>query len=175
MPLSGGPRTPGRRGVFRLWARRRPDVLSLAAAMPVEPTTADHLAQILSHVIAPSFLLGAVASFVSILFTRMTHILDRLRSLNAIPEEGHSRSSLKVDIPRLARRARLMNRAIFLSVCSGIVATILIVLAFASAYVGIQHIWGAAILFMISLILLGAALVVFAVEIRIALTDYDHH
>lgn len=142
--------------------------------MPIEPATADHLAQILSHVIAPSFLLGAVASFVSILFTRMTHILDRLRSLNAIPDEGHARSLLKVDIPRLARRASLMNRAIFLSVCSGIVATLLIVLAFASAYAGIQHIWGAAILFMISLILLGTALIVFAIEIRIALTDYDH-
>lgn len=142
--------------------------------MPIEPATADHLAQILSHVIAPSFLLGAVASFVSILFTRMTHILDRLRSLNAIPDEGHARSLLKVDIPRLARRASLMNRAIFLSVCSGIVATLLIVLAFASAYAGIQHVWGAAILFMISLILLGTALVVFAIEIRIALTDYDH-
>jgi hypothetical protein len=143
--------------------------------MPVEPTTADHLAQILSHVIAPSFLLGAVAGFVSILFTRMTHILDRLRDLNAIPDEGHVRSPLKADIPRLERRARLMNRAMFLTVCSGIVATLLIVLAFASAYLGIEHIWGAALLFMISLILLGAALVVFAIEITIALTDYDHH
>lgn len=143
--------------------------------IPVEPTTADHLALVLSHVIAPSFLLGAVAGFVSILFTRMTHILDRLRSLNAIPDEGHARSPLKADIPRLARRARLMNGAMFLAVCSGIVATLLIVLAFASAYLGIEHIWGAAILFMVSLLLLGAALVVFAAEIRIALTDYDHH
>lgn len=141
----------------------------------MEPTTADHLAQVLSHVIAPSFLLGAVASFVSILFTRMTHILDRLRSLNALPDEGDARSPLKADIPRLERRARLTNSAIFLSVCSGIAATVLIVLAFASAYVGIQHIWGAAILFIVSLILLGAALVIFAVEIRISLTAYDHH
>ncbi|QIG49112.1 DUF2721 domain-containing protein [Nordella sp. HKS 07] len=143
--------------------------------MPVEPGTADHLAQVLSHVIAPSFLLGAVAGFVSIMFTRMTHILDRLRNLNAIPDQGDTRSPLKADIPRLGRRARLMNKAIFLSVCSGIVATLLIVLAFASAYVGIQHIWGAAILFMVSLLLLGAALVVFAIEVRIALADYDHH
>lgn len=143
--------------------------------IPIEPTTADHLALVLSHVIAPSFLLGAVAGFVSILFTRMTHILDRLRNLNAVPDEGHARSPLKADIPRLVRRARLMNRAMFLAVCSGIVATLLIVVAFASAYLGIEHIWGAAILFMVSLLLLGAALVVFAAEIRIALTDYDHH
>src|SRR5262249_27457797 len=104
-----------------------------------------------------------------------THILDRLRSLNALPDEGHVHSHLKVDIPRLKRRAGLMNRAIFLAVCSGIVATMLIVLAFACAYVGVQHIWGAATLFMISLMLLGAALVVFALEIRIALADYDYH
>ncbi len=143
--------------------------------MPLEPTTADHLAQILSHVIAPSFLLGAVAGFVSILFTRMTHILDRLRSLNAVPDQGHLRSPLKADIPRLERRARLMNKAMLLSVCSGITATVLIVLAFASAYLGIEHVWGAALLFMISLLLLGAALVMFAVEIRIGLTDFDHH
>lgn len=143
--------------------------------MPIEAATADHLAQVLSHVIAPSFLLGAVAGFVSILFTRMTHILDRLRSLNAIPDQGHLRSPLKADIPRLERRARLMNRAMFLTVCSGIAATVLILLAFASAYMGIEHVWGAAILFVIALILLGAALVIFAVEIHVGLTGYDHH
>ncbi|MFZ5676816.1 MAG: DUF2721 domain-containing protein [Pseudomonadota bacterium] len=143
--------------------------------MPFEATTADHLAQVLSHVIAPSFLLGAVAGFVSILFTRMTHILERLRSLNAIPDQGHLRSPLKADIPRLERRARLMNRAMFLTVCSGIAATVLILLAFASAYMGVEHVWGAAILFVIALILLGAALVTFAVEIRVGLTGYDHH
>jgi hypothetical protein len=143
--------------------------------MAAEVGTVDHLAEVLAHVLAPSFLLGAVAGFISLLFTRMTNILDRLRSLNAIPAEGHVSSHLKADIPRLERRARLVNRAIFLAVCSGIAATILIVLAFASAYVGLQHVWGAAILFMVSLTLLGAALVVFASEVRIALTDYDHH
>jgi hypothetical protein len=105
----------------------------------------------------------------------MTNVLDRLRSLNAIPDDGHPHSHLKSDIPRLQRRARLMNRAIFLAVCSGIATAVLIVLAFATAYLGFQHIWGAATLFMISLALLGAALVVFAIEVRIALTDYDHY
>jgi hypothetical protein len=143
--------------------------------MADELGSASHLSQVLAHVIAPSFLLGAVASFVSLLFSRMTNILDRLRSLNAIPDDGHPHSRLKIDIPRLQRRARLMNRAIFLAVCSGIVTAVLIVLAFATAYLGFQHIWGAAILFMISLALLGAALVVFATEVRIALTDNDHY
>ena len=133
-----------------------------------EPGSSEHLSQVISHVIAPSFLLGAVASFISLLFTRLTTILDRLRALNALPDDGHPLSKIKADLPRLKRRANLVNTAIYLSVLSAIVA-------FASAYLGYEHIWGAAALFMIALGLLCAALVVFASEVRISLTDYDHH
>jgi uncharacterized membrane protein (DUF485 family) len=143
--------------------------------MTYELGSPEHLSQVMSHVIAPSFLLGAVASFISLLFARMVNVLDRIRSLNAIPDDGHKLSNLKHDLPRLKRRAELVNRAIFLSVCSGVVAAILIILAFASAYLGAEHIWGAALLFMFSLGLLCAALVLFAIEVRIALTEYDHH
>jgi len=143
--------------------------------MAVEPGSPEHLSQVISHVIAPSFLLGGVAGFISILNTRLTTILDRLRALNALPDEGHPLSSVKADIPRLKRRAKLVNTAIYLSALSAIVTAILIIIAFATAYLGYEHIWGAAILFMIALSLLCAALVVFASEIRISLTDYDHH
>jgi hypothetical protein len=105
---------------------------------------------------------------------RMTSVLQGLRNLNAVPEDDSANAPLKADISRLERRARLMNNAIFLSVCSGIATTPLITLTFASVYLGIQHLWGAALLFMNSLLLLGAALVVFAIEVRIALTEYDH-
>jgi len=143
--------------------------------MAYEPGSTAHLEQVISHVIAPSFLLGAVASFISLRFTRLTSILDRLRSLNAAPDEGHPLSSVKIDLPRLKRRARLVNRAIFLSVCSGVAAALLIIVAFASAYLGYEHIWGAAILFIVALGFLCAALVVLASEVRISLTEYDHH
>ena len=140
-----------------------------------EPGSSEHLSQVISHVIAPSFLLGAVASFISLPFTRLTTILDRLRALNALPDDGHPLSKIKADLPRLKRRANLVNTAIYLSVLSAIVAALLIIVAFASAYLGYEHIWGAAALFMIALGLLCAALVVFASEVRISLTDYDHH
>jgi hypothetical protein len=143
--------------------------------MAIEVGSVDHLSQVISHVVAPSFLLAAVAGFVTVLFTRMTNILDRARNLNAIPDEGHDRSNLKADIPRLKRRARLVNRAILLCVCSGIVAAILIIVAFASVYLGLQHVWGTAMLFIVALALLAASLVVFAIEVGISLTDHDHH
>lgn len=135
----------------------------------------DRLSQAITHAIAPAFVLGAVASFVSVLTTRLATIVDRLRRLNALPEQGHANSHLRADVPRLIRRARLTNRAIFLSVCSGAIASALLALAFASAYLGIEHIYGAAFLFMVALMFLFAALVTFALEVRIALSTYDHY
>jgi hypothetical protein len=143
--------------------------------MAVELGSVDHLAQVISQVVAPSFLLGAVASFTTVLFARLTSILERLRKLHGIPETGHDYSFLRADVPRLQWRAKLVNTAIFLTVCSGTIAALLIILAFASAYMGLQHVWVAAGLFIISLTLLACALVAFAIEVVFALNHYDQH
>jgi uncharacterized protein DUF2721 len=143
--------------------------------MAVELGSVDHLTQVISQVVAPSFLLGAVASFASVLFMRMTNILERLRKLRSLPESGHDHSFLRADVPRLQWRAQLVNAAIFLTVCSGAIAALLIILAFASAYMGLQHVWIAAVLFMISLTLLAGALVTFAIEVLSALREHDQH
>lgn len=135
----------------------------------------EQISQVISHSIAPSFLLGAVAAFVSVLFTRQTNILERIRDLNALPETDHPMSLLRVDLPRLQHRARLVNAAMLCAVVSGVVATILVIFSFASAYLGRQHVFGAGLLFTVSLLLLAAALVTLAREVGIALNDYDHH
>jgi Protein of unknown function (DUF2721) len=133
------------------------------------------LSQIISHATAPAFMLGAVAGFVSILIARMDGIIDRIRSLNTIADDDTSRVRLKADIPRLQNRARLINDAIYLSVGSGICTTVLVILAFASAFVGIRHELLVGILFIVALALLGAALFTFAREVRIALNEFDHY
>jgi hypothetical protein len=133
------------------------------------------LSQIISHATAPAFLLGAVAGFVSILIARMDGIIDRIRSLNTIADDDTSRVHLKADIPRLKNRARLMNDAIYLSVGSGICTTVLVILAFASAFVGIRHEFLVGVLFIVALALLGAALFTFAREVRMALNEFDHY
>lgn len=138
-------------------------------------TSPDQISQVISHSIAPSFLLGVVASFVSMLFTRLTNILGRIRDLNELPAEAHPKSHLKDDLPRLRCRARLVNRAMLYVVASGVVATVLVIFSFASAFFGRQHVFGAGLLFTISLVLLGVALLTLAREVRIALNDYDHH
>src|SRR5262249_52548828 len=112
---------------------------------------------------------------ISILVARMNGILDRIRSLNELPGEGHAKSALKADIPRLKQRAALLHRAIILAIGSGVVAAFLIIVAFASVLLGFTHVYGAAILFMASLGLLCASLVVFGMEAWIGLNEYDHH
>ena len=80
---------------------------------------AGQLSQVMSQATAPAFALGAVAAFVSVLLGRMTNILDRIRSLNEIPDEDTARAHLKSDISRLRRRVRLLNSATHLALTSG--------------------------------------------------------
>jgi hypothetical protein len=138
-------------------------------------TDLDHLSQIISHALAPAFLLGAVAAFVSILIGRMNGIIDRVRNLNLIADDEAPRARLKADIPRLKRRARLLNAAIRFALASGISTTLLVVLAFGGAFVGLRHEPIAGVLFMVALGLLGAALFTFAREVWIGLSEHDHY
>jgi hypothetical protein len=64
-----------------------------------------------------------------------------------------------------------MNDAIYLSAGSGICTTVLVILAFASAFVGIRHEFLVGVLFIVALALLGAPLFTFAREVRIALNE----
>ena len=143
--------------------------------MTLDAAQTEQLSQVIAHATAPSFLLGAVSGFVAVLMGRMNGIIDRIRALNAIADNDQSRSYLKEDLPRLKRRAKLMNDAIYLAVGSAICTTLLVILAFASALFGMRHEPGAAVMFMLALGLMGVSLLTLAREVRIALTDYDHY
>ena len=143
--------------------------------MGIDPSQTDQLAQVITHATAPAFLLGAVSGFVAVLIGRMNGVLDRIRTINAIAAEDDARAHLKADLPRLQRRARLLNRATLLAVSSAICTTLLVVLAFFSAFLGLRHEPGAAVLFVAALLLMGGALLALALEVRIALTAYDHY
>jgi hypothetical protein len=115
-----------------------------------------------------------VAGFVSILLGRMTTIVDRIRSLNEIPDDDVARAFLKSDLPRLRRRANLLNSATHLALASGMCTALLLVVGFASAFFQVKHEYGAALLFLIAVALLGGSLFRFAQEVRIGLSEADH-
>lgn len=140
-----------------------------------EVATAEQISRVISQATAPAFLLGAVAAFISVLITRMNRIVDRSNFLGALPEGDPGRSRLEVILPRLKRRARLLNKAIEFAVISGICTTVLVILAFASSFLNFKHEYGAAVMFSVALLFFAASLVALLFEVRAALHDLDFY
>jgi len=133
------------------------------------------LSHVISQAAAPAFLLGAIAAFIAILISRLNRIVDRTIVLNGISDADTTKHRLKADLPRLMRRTAMLNRTIFWAVISSLTATVLVIVAFASALFAIQHERGVAILFVASLGAFTVSLVDFAREVRIALSEFDHY
>jgi magnesium-transporting ATPase (P-type) len=142
--------------------------------MPLDTPTATQLSQVITQVTAPAFLLGAVAGFISVLIARMNRVIDRSQALSAIKTDDPKKAELKSDIPRLKRRAALLNKAIFFSTISAIVTALLVIVAFATAYLNLPHEYGVGVFFRVAIGLFTAALVNLALETRIALHEYDY-
>jgi len=140
-----------------------------------ETPSVNQLSQVISQAAAPAFLLGALAAFIAVLISRLNRIIDRTIVLNGIPDDDAATSRLKADLPRLMRRAAMVNRAIFWAVIGSIAVTVLVIVAFASAFFEVRHERGVALLFMISLGAFTISLIDFAREVRIALSEFDHH
>jgi hypothetical protein len=142
----------------------------------LSPPDAVQLSHVISEATAPAFVLGAVAGFVSILLTRLTAVVERIRHLNDIGDDGGSRARLlKADLPRLRRRAHILNNATRLALASGVCTSLLLVVAFGSAFLGLQHVYGAGTLFFLAVALLGASLFRFGQEVAAGLSEADHY
>jgi hypothetical protein len=98
--------------------------------MITDTPSVSQLSHVISQAAAPAFLLGALAAFIALLTNRLNRIVDRTVVLNGIPDDDTARSRLKADLPRLMRRAAMMNRAVFWAVIASIAVTILIIVAF---------------------------------------------
>ena len=142
--------------------------------MDVVPAAVE-LSQMMSQATAPAFVLGAVAGFVSILLGRITNVVDRIRTLNDVSDNDCDRARLKSDIPRLWRRAGLLNSATNLALSSGMCTSLLLVVGFASAFFRLQYVYGAGVLFVSAVSLLGAALFKFGQEVRMSLSEADNY
>lgn len=142
--------------------------------LPDTPSVSQ-LSLVISQAAAPAFLLGAIAAFIAVLIGRLNRIVDRTVFINGIPDDDAVRSRLKADLPRLMRRAAMMNRAIFWALIASISVTILVIVAFLTAFFQLPHERGVAVFFLISLGAFTISLIDFAREVRIALSEYDHH
>jgi len=130
-----------------------------------------HLSQVISEAIAPAFILGAVAGFVSVLVTRLNRIVDRCRAFAASEANQEMSQTGAAEKFRLNSRADLINRAIFWAVGSALATLILMIVAFAAAFLDLPHERGVGLLFIVALTLFCASLINFAREMRIVIND----
>jgi Protein of unknown function (DUF2721) len=133
-----------------------------------EMITVDQLSLVISQAAAPAFLLGAIASFLSVLVSHLSRIGDRLHAINAMPDDA-KKSRLQGALSDLNHRATLVHRAIYWAVGSGISTCLLMIIAFVSAYLGARHEPAAVVFCTLALVLFTASLISFAREVRMAL------
>jgi hypothetical protein len=134
----------------------------------------ERLSHIFSQATAPTFFLGAVAGFVSLMMSRLSGVMERTRTLNAIADDD-ARAHLKGDLDRLRRRAAFLNSGILASLRAGLCATLLLAIIFVTEFVGLKYSYGAGMLFVVATFFLGFALYRFAQEARISLSKADEH
>jgi hypothetical protein len=128
----------------------------------------------ISHVIqlavAPVFLLAGISGMLSVLSIRLGRIIDRARHLDGLlsASEKQDRAAIHREHNSLRRRARLANWAITLCIlCALLICTVIVVL-FVGAFLSLGVTTVIAWLFVISMISLISALLIFLREIYLA-------
>ncbi|TXS95360.1 DUF2721 domain-containing protein [Parahaliea maris] len=129
------------------------------------------LAGIIQLAVAPVFLLAGIAGFLNVMSGRLSRIVDRARivelRVGTVTEEPRL-SMTRVELRTLWRRVRLINWSIGMCTASGLSVCSVIV----SLFIG--HLWDLHIaqvvvsLFMLALLLLIVALVLFLKEVQLA-------
>jgi hypothetical protein len=128
------------------------------------------LSQTIQLAIAPVFLLTAIGAFLSVITTRLGRVVDRARLLEAsVPDDETERNLIISELAGLDRRMVLANRAVALSVSSALTVCALITALFISAVSPLHPDQLVPALFILALALLMAALLAFALEIRISI------
>lgn len=126
-------------------------------------TNINHLNDAILHATAPAFMLGAVASFLAILISRLERVADKKRALRANPSvdpTGEIGASF-------VRRMELLSTSIAFAVMSALFTAGLLIGGFLAALLGVGHGAVMACMFAIALVLLMASLVNLAREMRI--------
>ena len=140
-------------------------MLVYGSVMDAPPHVAS-VAQVIQAAVAPVFLLAGVGTTLNVLATRIdgARVMEA-RLPNATPDDVRDlHSRLRV----LSRRATLINRAIALCVLSGLLVSLVVAALFVSASLRIDLASPIAVTFVLALLSLAAALLLFLREVFIA-------
>ena len=130
------------------------------------------ISRVIQLAIAPVFLLTAIGTLINVLAGRLARAVDRSRVLEErfAALEPAARQSAGLELQSLSRRVRLVYVAISLAVLSAVFLCLLIVGAFADAFVPVDLARFVALMFVLSMVSLTGSLLVFLREIFFAVT-----
>jgi len=133
-------------------------------------THIDNIGQVIQLSVAPVFLLAGVGQTLNVLVGRLVRIVDRARSTEeqlSSAADTHAKE-LHERLFVLAKRAKLISRAIALTVLCAVLVPIVIVSLFISAMLQINMEWPIAMVFIVALVSLAVGLVYFLREVFVA-------
>jgi hypothetical protein len=130
------------------------------------------IAHVIQLAVAPVFLLTGVGAVLAVLTQRLARIIDRARVLEErLPVAAEeSRPRYLGQLGLLARRARLMNRAIGLCTTCALLICAVIVTLFIGAFLETDVSLAIGPLFVAAMLALFGGLLMFLGEIRLAMT-----
>jgi CBS domain containing-hemolysin-like protein len=126
------------------------------------------VAHIIQLAVAPVFLLSGVGVTLGLFTNRLARIVDRARLLEDRLTHDRGNAALREGLRVLARRSRYINSAITLGTLSGLMVALTVVLLFMHALIGVRLEGTIAVVFVVAMLALTAALLVFLIEVRIA-------
>lgn len=136
---------------------------------PSSPTSATTVAQIIQLAVAPVFLLAGIGAFLNVCAGRLSRIVDRARQIEPLllASRGDEHERWLGEIRVLDRRMALVSRAIFLTVLAAVLICTVVVLLFAASLTDAHFGTAISLLFIASMIAIGAGFAVFLVETRL--------
>ncbi len=135
-------------------------------------TSIDDITHAIQLAIAPVFLLTAVGTLLMVFTNRLSRAVDRRRVLNKLlpelTEAGLAEGNL--ELAHIARRIQLIYTAIVLAVFCALFICLLIAVAFLDAFLSANLARVLGVLFVLAMLALIGALIIFLREIFIAVT-----
>ena len=120
--------------------------------------------------VAPAFLLTGVGATLNVMANRLARVVDRARALEIRLDEvrGAERDPLLRQLGTLARRAKLIGRAITLCTFSALSVASVIIVLFLGSVTPVRVSVPVALLFILAMVALISALLLFLREVFLA-------
>ena len=136
-----------------------------------QPIPVTQIAHLIQLAIAPVFLLAGIGALLNVVAQRLARVVDRARALeadfNSYDEETRARAAAELCL--LDRRMKVANYAISACTASALFTCLVVAILFVADLTAFAFGQAVALLFIVTMLLLIAGLVLFLYEIRLAM------